>query len=248
MPSLLACSQNTQTPLWGCLVPLAPPQWWCCQVTPPAPGLPPFEWVLPSNHVSWKGRCEPEGIKWSCDPHRSPRFCEIHGLKSLTWRRQFFCCQPYSGLPFQAHPKPGPCEQLNKAPCKGMCSAHFRRSAAQCAGSEVTGILPLASMLVDQNLRWVVSACSPGTPVSTPKEPANGNWRIQVHATKFKSIRAVPMEKKCEAPQIKRIALQISLLCFGEVWVRDKTKFTKASISPLHCSQSIIINTLSYLD
>lgn len=126
---------------------------WCCKATPQTPGLPPLEWVLTSNHASWKGRCTPESIKGSCEPQRSLRFCEIHGLKSLTWKRQFFCGQPHSGLSFQAYPQLGFCEQLKKSLCKGMWSAHFRRSAAQCAGSEVTGILPLASMLLDQNLR-----------------------------------------------------------------------------------------------
>lgn len=106
MPSLLACAQKTQTALWRSLVPLAPPvRCWCCQATPQTPGLPPLEWVLTSNHASWKGRCTPEGIKGSCELQRSPRFCEIHGLKSLTWKRQFFCGQPHSGLSFQAYPQ-----------------------------------------------------------------------------------------------------------------------------------------------
>lgn len=88
-----------------------------------------------------------------------------------------FCCQPYSGLPFQAQPQSWILWTAKQTLCKGMCSAHFRRSAAQCAGSEVTGILPLASVLLNQNLRKVVSACSPGTPVDTPKESANGTWK-----------------------------------------------------------------------
>lgn len=122
---------------------------WCCQATPRTPGLPPFEWVLISNRASWKGRCAPGGMKGSCEPQRSPMFCEIHGLRSLMWRRQSFAANLTQDCLSKHIPKLGSCEQPKKPLCKSMCTAHSRRSAAQCAGSKVTGILPLASMLLD---------------------------------------------------------------------------------------------------
>lgn len=54
MPSLLACAQKTQTPLWGCLVPLAPPQWGAGAAKRPHKhqGSPPWSgcWHQPMPH------------------------------------------------------------------------------------------------------------------------------------------------------------------------------------------------------
>lgn len=190
MQSLLAHAQKTQTPLWGCLVLLA----WC--------------WVLPSDPRNT--RAPTLWVDADIEPCLMERKVCTRQYKRVLWALQRsqvlwnswaeitymeetkFCCQSYSGMPFQAHPQ----TWILWTAKQTLCSVHFRRSIAQCAGSEVTGILPLASMLLDQNLRKVVSACSPGTPADTPKESAKGTWRIQVHVTKFKSTHAVPMEKK----------------------------------------------------
>lgn len=198
VPSLLACAQKTQTPLWGAWCP------WLLLPSNPTSTRAPTLWVGADIKPCLMERkvCTLRGMKAPVSPREVPGSVKFMGWNHLHRGDKSLLPALFRTAYPSTFPNLDPVNSKQSL-CKGMCSAHFRAFSAQRAGSEVTGILPLASTLFDQNLRKVFSACSPGTPVDMPKESANSTWKIQVHVTKFKSTCAVATEKNVGHARLK---------------------------------------------
>ena len=139
---------------------------------------------------------------------------EIHGLRSLRQGREIFAANITQDCLSKHIPKLRSCEEPTTTPCKSMCSAHCRRSSAQRAGSELTGILPLASTLLSQvsqqwfhpvlqGLLWT----SLRSLQKAPEKSKSMSLSLNLH---------MHFPWKCGAPQIKMLALEHQILvCFA---------------------------------
>lgn len=216
MSPLMACVQKTQTPPWGNAWHPSLQEQWRCLVLPSHP-------LKTRASTLWMGADTKPCLleKKLCTKgygrvlQRSPRFSEIHGLRSLRWGREILAASLSQDCLSKHIPKLRSCEKLATTPCKSMCSAHCRRSSAQRAESELTGILLLASTLLGQaSKQWFHPVVQGHLWTSlrglqqAPEKSKSLSLSLNLHMH-------FPW-KKCGAPQIKMPALEHQILvCFA---------------------------------